>query len=903
MNPYEQIGKPIAGGMGQVFHLYHKIWRIEVAMKQPKFSGAGAQKQQEKFRAECLRWIELGMHPNIVQCYSVQTVNGILSAVSEWMNGGDLDVWIKAQPLKKPAAMQETQLPGSETQFWQAAAADGYGTPWLRTRLDMAIQSAEGLRYAHAQGMLHLDVKPGNMMRSESGAVKINDFGISALTNAQQKERAFTPRYCAPEQKNGGKLGKYTDIYGWAVSMLHLFTGVCGWLDGIVAGLACEDYLAQAPMALPGGLKQLLKHCLQQDPVTRPQSFETVIEKLKEIWRDAFNAAYRPAVDASDVQLPDARNNQALNYLEMGFPDKAEHLWKQILAKQPNHPEAYFNYHLYRNRVKGEDRLLFDELDNLGGTREERLRRRMEWYYSTGAYGAAVFFHEEMKPYMAFSKIPDAEWAQLDQRFNAMELSWRTVELKDSFFDSFNICKEKYHRLLGFGTLFRALPDGDLVLGSEAGACILTPDGVVKWKTGGTVHAADPNGKYLAVGYCANGKKHTPWRVEIYHLPSRSKQAQIDGNMDALKELRLTVADALTRLTVVTRHKDRTKEQYYSVTGRKLSAPSLYADADRFPAEPGYSLSYERCYLHCWDDRNGKPVWAVRDPTFGNDCMADAIGWLNIHGRPHILYHNQQGHLGLNRISAFNNGDSVKIGLWPLPETKGTIEQRYAALPDQPGLAILTSDGQSCRMTIVTLPDLSLPEPIYQYCRFRKTEQLPQDRAAFEAAVRRLNDLLNRAVLTQTDTKAVSDALTDLRETRWDHETYLRYTARAARRLTAEKVLIGNEIIPAKPPEQMHTRRLLPLSVHGQGTTPDKQYIYTLYGEDRGDLADRIPVWTMEIHAGENNVIGGKDVTLPKPQAFGITDDLQYLVLKIRTADGGAEYRLYPLEWIFDRYH
>lgn len=895
MNPYQQIGKPIAGGMGQVFHMYHKIWRIEVAMKQPRFAGAPAA-QREKFRAECLRWIGLGMHPNIVQCYSVQTVDGVLSAVSEWMNGGDLDAWIKAQPRKAPAWTQETASAGSETQFWQAAAADGLGTPWLRTRLDMAMQSAEGLRYAHAQGMLHLDVKPGNMMRSDSGAVKINDFGISALRNEQQQERAFTPRYCAPEQKTGGKLGKYTDIYCWAVSMLHLFTGECGWMDGTVAGLACEDYLAQAPMVLPGGLQRLLKNCLQQAPAARPQSFEDVIAKLKDVWRDAFNAAYRPAVDASDVQLPDALNNLALNYLEMGFSDKAEKLWTQILTRNPNHPEAFYNYHLYRNRVKGEDRLLFDELDHLGGEMQERLRRRMEWHYSTGAFSDASYYHGELKPFTEYRKIPDEEWIQIDRRFDTLMPAASGIKLTDPFFDAFNICKEKHHRFLGFGPTFRALPDGDFVLGSEAGACILAQNGDVKWKVGGTVHAVDPNGKYLAVGYRANARMHHPWRVDVYSLQTKCREAQIDGTMDDLNALRMTFANGLTRLTVTAGHKDRTKEHHYSVTGRRLPAPSLYEEADRFPAGPGCSLSYNGVTLKCWDDRTGKTIWEAAGR------MGKPMGWLNIHGSPHLLYESDRDEFGLCRVPAQGNGNTAGVGRWKLPEPVcGAVFRVCAVLPDQSGMAVLSGDGEACRLITVKLPDLSLPEPIYQYCRFRKTEQLPQDRAAFETLVRTLDDCLSRTVLTKADTAAIRTALTDLRETRWDHETYLRYTARAAQRMTAEKVFIGNEIITADPPPQLRTlRKPGMMSDAACGETADKRYCYALEAEAHHYLWKHVPQWNLSVAPADKASIGEKWVTMPKPLAIGMTEDLQYLVMKTRNAGGAAEYRRYPLEWIFD---
>lgn len=157
---YNVIGEPLWGGMGQVLHLYHRTWKQDVAYKQPLKDLLKTKEDKLAFYNECERWISLGIHPNIVQCYFFGEENGVPGAFMEWMEKGSLLQYIESGELYR-GGKQEALL----------------------RILDIAIQMAKGLHYSHQKGILHLDVKPANVLLDEDGTAKITDFGISSMLN------------------------------------------------------------------------------------------------------------------------------------------------------------------------------------------------------------------------------------------------------------------------------------------------------------------------------------------------------------------------------------------------------------------------------------------------------------------------------------------------------------------------------------------------------------------------------------------------------------------------------------------------------------------------------------------------------------------------------------------------
>lgn len=178
-------------------------------------------------------WVNLGLHPHTVSCYYVRRIEGAPAVFAEYVAGGSLRDWIDTGKL------------------YAGGAAES-----LKRILDIAIQFAWGLDYAHDQGLIHQDVKPANAMLTPEGALKITDFGLSATGTLETEQLgepdttlivpgsgAMTPAYCSPEQANGFPLTRRTDLWSWALSILEMFQGERTWPVGTIGAHALENYL------------------------------------------------------------------------------------------------------------------------------------------------------------------------------------------------------------------------------------------------------------------------------------------------------------------------------------------------------------------------------------------------------------------------------------------------------------------------------------------------------------------------------------------------------------------------------------------------------------------------------------------------------------------------------------
>ena len=198
--------------------------------------------------------------------------------------------------------------------------------------LDIAIQFARGLHYAHENNLVHQDVKPDNLLLTNTWEAKVSDFGIararSQLTvlegewtqrefdsNATQMSPSggMTPAYCSPEQAARQLLTRRTDIYSWAVSVLEMYLGYKPWarsgeLTGPIAGIACRDYFGMVHVPIPKALEALLAKCLEQKPEDRPRDFGEVETELLKIYKAETGTDYpRPepkaAADTADSMI------------------------------------------------------------------------------------------------------------------------------------------------------------------------------------------------------------------------------------------------------------------------------------------------------------------------------------------------------------------------------------------------------------------------------------------------------------------------------------------------------------------------------------------------------------------------------------------------------------------------
>ncbi|MCX6156964.1 MAG: protein kinase [Ignavibacteriae bacterium] len=367
---YEVTGVLGEGGMGIVYKVHHKEWDVDLAVKSIRpeiLNNTGL----ENFIKEAETWVNLGLHPNIVSCYYVRKLGEVPRIFSEYVDGGSLKEWIQTGKLY-----------------------EGRKEEVLERILDIAIQSAWGLKYAHEQGLIHQDVKPANILMSSDGSVKVTDFGIAKVKKKSDiisqtyndpnksvlvSSGSMTPAYCSPEQKEGKPLSRRTDIWSWAVSILEMFTGGVHWVSGTVAETILEQHLINGCENInipniPDQLAELLIQCFQYNPEDRPNDFEEISKRLFDIYSEIHNSKYYRTTPKSADLLADSLNNKAISFLDLEKFDKAEECWKEALRINPQHLQSNFNYNYFHwgignisgdNLVKQLEAIKLNYLDNI----------------------------------------------------------------------------------------------------------------------------------------------------------------------------------------------------------------------------------------------------------------------------------------------------------------------------------------------------------------------------------------------------------------------------------------------------------------------------------------------------------------------------------------------------------
>ncbi len=143
--------------------------------------------------------------------------------------------------------------------------------------ITIAAQVASALAAAHAAGVVHCDVTPGNVMLAADG-VKIIDFGIACTSGDKADGVMFgTPAYLAPERRSGGRAMAASDVYGLGLLLYEMLTGRLPWPDVSASEIVtAHRSVPPAPLpeipGLPDGVAELCTACLGVDPTGRPSS-------------------------------------------------------------------------------------------------------------------------------------------------------------------------------------------------------------------------------------------------------------------------------------------------------------------------------------------------------------------------------------------------------------------------------------------------------------------------------------------------------------------------------------------------------------------------------------------------------------------------------------------------------
>jgi eukaryotic-like serine/threonine-protein kinase len=241
------------GGAGEVWRGEDTVLARQVAVKLLRRLEGDQMDAVERFRTEAQAAARL-THPNVVATYDVGTANGQVFLVMELVNGPDL-----AQLLRTK------------------------GLPPDRFVADIALQGARALDAAHAAGIVHNDVKPGNLLLAPDGTLKMTDFGIaqaSGVDGATGPVLLGTAAYVSPEQVRGERATPASDWYALGCVLYELLEGTTPFVGPDVMDVM-HQHLDAAPLPVrrtegAPGLDALVMHLLSKDPAARPSSAAAV---------------------------------------------------------------------------------------------------------------------------------------------------------------------------------------------------------------------------------------------------------------------------------------------------------------------------------------------------------------------------------------------------------------------------------------------------------------------------------------------------------------------------------------------------------------------------------------------------------------------------------------------------
>ena len=248
LGPYQITTEVARGGQATLYKAVHTVLGRETALKVLHPHLITVADFLQKFEAESKLLARL-KHPNIVAVYDAGVDQGLYWIAMEWLDGQAVDDLID----------QQEKLP-------------------VDLAVQIADQVAAALEYAHAQGLIHRDIKPGNMMLLPDGTVKVLDFGIAAIIAAGQKAvtRIGTVEYMSYEQFNG-QADHRSDIYSLGASLYEMLT------SQLPPRLALHPPTPprQLNSAISPTLEQLMYRLLAQQPEDRPQTTAQFQQELE----------------------------------------------------------------------------------------------------------------------------------------------------------------------------------------------------------------------------------------------------------------------------------------------------------------------------------------------------------------------------------------------------------------------------------------------------------------------------------------------------------------------------------------------------------------------------------------------------------------------------------------------
>src|SRR5918996_1377830 len=273
---YKILEKLGEGGQGTVYKaIDSKLGRtVVIKVLPPELTAKEANLKRFEREARLASGLD---HPNICTIFDLQEINGIHFIVMQYIEGRNVRQLVNGRPLS------------------------------LESALSIALQTADALSAAHSRGIIHRDIKAGNVMVTPAGQVKVLDFGLAKLLDEEAARTSGihhteiteggvpygTATYAAPEQARGDRVDARADIFSTGVLLYEMLTG--SWpFRGQTAVEVRHAVLNEEPKPLaqmrpgraPVRLQAVLDKALAKDPRNRYQKISHFAEDLRSINRE-----------------------------------------------------------------------------------------------------------------------------------------------------------------------------------------------------------------------------------------------------------------------------------------------------------------------------------------------------------------------------------------------------------------------------------------------------------------------------------------------------------------------------------------------------------------------------------------------------------------------------------------
>jgi serine/threonine-protein kinase len=263
---YELIEELGRGGMGRVYKVFDKKIKEEVAIKILKPEIVSDETTIERFSNE-LKLARKIIHKNVGRMYELMEEEGTHFITMEYVAGEDLKTFIR----------RVGQLPTEKSVF-------------------VAKQVCEGLVEAHKLGVVHRDLKPGNIMIDKDGNARVMDFGIARSLKGEgittKGVIVGTPDYMSPEQVDGKEADHRSDIYSLGIILYEMLTGRVPF-EGDTSFSVALKHKTEMPKdprelnaQIPESISHLILKCMQKKREDRYQSVDEILDELKHIKAD-----------------------------------------------------------------------------------------------------------------------------------------------------------------------------------------------------------------------------------------------------------------------------------------------------------------------------------------------------------------------------------------------------------------------------------------------------------------------------------------------------------------------------------------------------------------------------------------------------------------------------------------